>query len=324
MEFGRSMETQGVIPIFSMNTLNRIRNLIKRAILISIPVFVLINIFVPWPSLRERSLFVLLIVASVFLEAKDSRRTKPGWIAFDFCNLIITVLVFGYTFFYWQNILMHAGKTGNNIDLIFAGLAIYLALVATWRVVGKGLIVVSLIFAAYAFFGQYIPANLGGHSGYSVTRILSFMFVSENGLMGFIIGVTFKYIILFLLVGKVLQYSGALSFIMDLARVFFRKSSTGPALMAVFTSGLVGTITGSGTTNVLITGTVTIPLMKRVGLKPELAAATEACASTGSQIMPPVLGFAAFFMVAILGVSYWEVVEASLIPALLFSSWRWE
>ena len=300
-----------------MGAIENIRTALRRLILIGLPLFAIYNYFYPWSGIKERSLFALILLAAVYLSTNGNHRSVR-WLVFDTINLLISLVVFGYTFLSWQGILGRVGSLSTT-DMFLGVLGAYVAIVATWKMVGKPLLVVVFLFVLYVFFGQYLPATLGGHAGYSIQRIFTFMLFSENGLLGYIIGVTLKYVLVFLLLGQVLQKTGALDFIMDLSRVIFRRGGrSGPALMSVFSSGLVGSIIGAAVANVFVTGNVTIPLMKRVGVKPELAAATEAAASTGGQIMPPVMGFAAFFIVQLLGIPYIEVVKAAWIPAVLY------
>ncbi|MFQ5875075.1 MAG: TRAP transporter large permease subunit, partial [Dehalococcoidia bacterium] len=297
-------------------TIDKARTFITRLLMFGVPLFALYNMDHPWSPLRENSFFVILILAIVFINPKR-HPGSPLWLVFDSANLLIAVGVFGWVFLQWQTYLIRLGAP-TTTDIVLGALAVYVTLVATLRELGKPLFVVVLLFLLYVFFGQHLPHYLGGHSGYSLNRIFSFVFLGAEGMLGYILGIMLKYMVLFLLLGKVLQFTGALDFIMDLARVIFRKGTSGPPLMAVLSSGMVGSIIGSGTANVYVTGNVTIPLMKRVGVKPELAGGIEAAASTGSQIMPPVMGFTAFFMMALLGVAYFEIVVAAFVPAVLF------
>ena len=195
---------------------------------------------------------------------------------------------------------------------------IYLILVAVRRSLGLGLAVVAAVFLAYLFLGQHLPVWLAGHRGFSLERIISFLYLNDAGIMGFALSACLKYMALFLILGKVLQQVGAMDFVMGLARALFGSGRTGPPLMAVMSSAMVGTVSGSTMGNVYISGNMTIPMMKRVGIRGELAAAIEAAASSGGQIMPPVMGFAVFFMIVLLDIAYAEVIVAALIPALLY------
>ena len=206
----------------------------------------------------------------------------------------------------------------NRADIVIGAAGIYLILVAVRRSLGLGLAVVASVFLLYLFLGQYLPVWLGGHRGFSLNRIISFLYLNDAGIMGFALSACLKYMALFLILGKVLQQVGAMDFVMGLARALFGSGRTGPPLMAVMSSAMVGTVSGSTMGNVYISGNMTIPMMKRVGIRGELAAAIEAAASSGGQIMPPVMGFAVFFMIVLLDVAYADVIVAALIPALLY------
>ena len=272
------------------------------------------NVWYPLVPLQERGVFAALVLAALFL---CTRVTTPFWRRLDVPNAIAALVSYGYIAVYWEDILLRAGAP-TTADLVFGIVGAYVVLAACMRSLGAGLSVVVVVFLAYAFLGQHLPGWAGGHRGYSLSRVFTFIFLSENGILGFAIGACMKYIGLFLFLGKVLEMTGALGFIMALCRATFRTGTAGPPMMAVGASALLGTVTGSSMSNVYVSGAVTIPLMKKVGLKPEMAAAIEAAASNGSQIMPPVLGFAVFFMMSLINASYLDIVLAATIPGCLY------
>jgi TRAP transporter 4TM/12TM fusion protein len=203
------------------------------------------------------------------------------------------------------------------LDSAISLVAILLVLEATRRVMGLSVIVICLLCFAYLACGQYLPSFLG-HPGFTLERVVNFMFLTTEGIMGTALGVSATVIAAFILFSAFLNESGAGPLFTEGAYSLFGKYRGGPAKAAVVGSTLFGMITGSQTANVSAVGVFTIPLMKRVGYKPEMAGAIEAVASTGAMIMPPVMGAAAFIIPEILGCKYWDVVTANFIPALLY------
>ena len=185
------------------------------------------------------------------------------------------------------------------------------------RVVGWPMIYVCVFFILYAFFGQYLFPPLS-HGGYDVVRVINMLFLSENGILGVPINVMFNFIYLFILFGALYGVMGGTEFFINLSRCLFGRMTGGPAKVAVVSSGAMGTISGSAVANVVTTGTFTIPLMKKVGFEPHVAGAVEAVASTGGQLMPPVMGAAAFVMADYLNVPYLAVAKAAIIPGIVY------
>ena len=187
----------------------------------------------------------------------------------------------------------------------------------TRRVVGWSLLIIAFAFLAYCFFGQHLPAPFS-HRGYDLERIATTLFMSKNGLFGVPMRVTAYFIYLFIAFGAFYQTCGGTAFFIDLASALFGKLRGGPAKVSVAVSGMMGTISGSAVANTVTTGTLTIPLMKRIGFEPHVAGAVEATASSGGALMPPIMGAAAFIMAEYLGVAYIEVCRAAVIPAVLY------
>jgi TRAP transporter 4TM/12TM fusion protein len=283
---------------------------------LAIGVFCLVNYVHPLVPLQERAIFAMLTAPALFLVTKPESDWRL-WRLTDLFHAVLAAICFGYIVLDWEQILFRQGEP-SPLDMYLGAVTIYILVVASLRSLGTGFTIFVLIFLAYTFFGGLLPNYLGGHRGYSLQRIFSFLFLSENGILGFIIDTCLKYMFLFLLLGKILERAGALRFIMEFGAALFPRGASGPPLMAVATSALVGTMTGSSMTNVYVAGTVTIPLMRRAGVSPELAAAIETAASNGSQIMPPVLGFAVFFMIVLLQISYFEIAVAAAIPGTLY------
>lgn len=208
------------------------------------------------------------------------------------------------------------------LDIFVGALGMLLVMEACRRVVGWPIVLIATIFILYACYGKYMPGFLN-HRGYSLKRIISQLFYSTEGIIGSPLGVCASFVFLFILFGAFLEKTGIGQFFTDIANAIAGGVPGGPAKVAVITSALQGTVSGSSVSNVVTTGSFTIPLMKSLGYRPEFAAAVEAAASTGGQIMPPIMGAAAFLISEIVGVSYIEVVKAAIIPALLYFSGIW-
>ena len=292
----------------------RARTWTQRALFLALPLFALYNVWFPSVPLQERAILGLLAVSAYFVSVPPR---SAAWFALDCFHVVLGALIFGYLIFFWEELLLSQGIPSTT-DIVLGVIGVYVVMVATVRSLGAGLAAVVGVFLVYTLFGQHLPVWLAGHRGYGLDRIFTFLYINENGIMGFAMDACLKYMALFLILGKVLQYTGALNFIMEFARALFGSGRTGPPLMAVVSSAMVGTVSGSSMGNVYVSGNMTIPLMKRVGLKPELAAAVEAAASNGAQIMPPIMGFAVFFMIVLLDVAYVDIMIAALIPALMY------
>jgi TRAP transporter 4TM/12TM fusion protein len=201
---------------------------------------------------------------------------------------------------------------------IFLGVSLVILLLeACRRTVGLSLTLIAIIFIAYAFAGRYMPGLLA-HRGITVERFVDLQVLSPNGIFGLPIGVSAELVFYFILFGAFLERSGGGELFSDLAYSVTGRVRGGAAKASVVSSALYGTISGSAVANVVVDGMITIPLMKRSGFKAPFASAVEAVASTGGQIMPPVMGAAAFILAQIVGVSYWEVAIAAAIPACLY------
>jgi TRAP transporter 4TM/12TM fusion protein len=199
-----------------------------------------------------------------------------------------------------------------------AGIALVLLLMEVCRrTVGYSLTIIAMVFIVYAFGGKYIPGLLG-HRGMSLTGFIDLQTLSPNGIYGLPIGVSAELVFYFILFGAFLEKGGGGELFSDLGFFATGKFRGGAAKVSVVSSALYGTISGSAVANVVVDGMFTIPMMKRSGFKGPFAAAVEAVASTGGQIMPPVMGAAAFILAQIIGVSYWKVAAAAAIPAVLY------
>ena len=207
-----------------------------------------------------------------------------------------------------------------QLDYIIGGFGLILILEATRRSIGMTLPLLSLTFLLYASFGQFMPDWLFPHRGYPIQRIISQTFLHSQGTFGIALRVMFTYVFLFVLFGTLLERTGATAYVLNLARRLFGSSVGGPAKVAVLSSGMMGSLSGSAVANTATTGTFTIPLMKRSGFQPAMAGGIEAAASSGGALVPPIMGAAAYMMLEIVepAVTYLEIIKAALLPAILY------
>ena len=221
----------------------------------------------------------------------------------------------------YQELVLRAGMN-TETDFIIGVIGTVMVFEAARRVVGWPMITVALVFMLYAFFGPYIPGILA-HRGVGVQEMFDHLWYTTEGIFGTPMGVSSTFIYLFILFGAYLETTGLGKFFIDLANAVAGWAAGGPAKVAVLSSGLMGTVSGSSVGNVAGTGAFTIPMMKKLGYRPAFAGAVEAAASTGGQLMPPVMGAAAFLMAEFVGVPYFDVVKAAVIPALLYYIGVW-
>ncbi|MEM1538035.1 MAG: TRAP transporter permease [Candidatus Nezhaarchaeales archaeon] len=265
----------------------------------------------------QRSLHLTFVLILCFLLYPVSRKAAKDRIAkVDVILAAIAASTTLYTFVFYGELVFRVGAP-SSMDVIFGILCVIFTLEAARRTIGLALPLIALAFILYAYIGPYMPGILA-HRGYPLWRIIDQLYMTNEGIYGLPVGVSSTFVFLFILFGAFLEKSGAGRWFIDLACAFVGRSKGGPAKIAVVSSGLFGTISGSSVANVFGTGTFTIPLMKRLGYKPYFAGAVEAAASTGGQIMPPVMGAAAFIMAEVLGIPYIEVAKAAVIPAILY------
>ncbi|SDG15015.1 TRAP transporter, 4TM/12TM fusion protein [Selenomonas sp. WCT3] len=226
-----------------------------------------------------------------------------------------------YIIYEFQNLVLRAG-TVSDVDLVVGAVGILLVIEATRRVVGLPMVCVVLVFLGYAFAGPYMPGVLA-HRGLTLSQLVSHLYFTTEGIFGIPLGVSSTFIFLFILFGAYLESTGLGKFFIDLANAIAGWASGGPAKVAVLSSGLMGTVSGSSVANVVGTGSLTIPMMKKLGYHKNFAGAVEAAASTGGQLMPPVMGAAAFLMAEFVGVPYIDIVKAAVVPALLYFAGVW-
>lgn len=251
----------------------------------------------------------------VFLQFAKTETKIVGKITLLIVGIISTGVCL-YLVVFWPDIVKRYGIPLPH-EYILGGILVLVLLYVGKRLVGWAFPIIVVCFLAYALFGPYMPGILS-HKGVTVERLLSSIYLTTQGIWGTVMHVAATTIIQFVIFGSFLRLWGAGDFFMNLTSAMVGSVRGGPAKMAVVSSGLTGMISGVATANVATTGSITIPLMKRTGYPPAFAGAVEAAASTGGQILPPVMGASVFVMAETLGVPIWEVMKAALIPALLF------
>jgi TRAP transporter 4TM/12TM fusion protein len=276
----------------------------------------------------QRSIHLALIMMLAFLLfpvfGSGRKRGVVGGII-DTVFFAGAMLTGFYLSFYLDDIIGRAGFW-NQTDIIVGCVAIVTVLEASRRAVGLGLTIIGVVFILYAmsgprgalpWLGEYMPGILA-HRGFTLERIVGQLYLGQEGLFGLPLGVAATFIFVFVLFGAFLEVTGAGKFFIDLAYAATGRQRGGPAKAAVIASAGMGSISGSAIANVVTTGAFTIPLMKRLGYRPAQAGGIEAAASTGGQIMPPLMGAGAFLFAEYTRVPYLEIVKVSIIPALLY------
>lgn len=263
--------------------------------------------------------FVMCLAFLLYPATKKGRRDRI--FALDYVLALAFVGIVLYYLINYDAIINRSGAY-NTTDIVVAAIAVILVMEACRRVVGLPIVIIATIFILFAFFGNKIPGFLH-HRGFSLSRVAPHLFYTTEGIIGLPLGTCATYIFLFILFGAFLEKTGIGAFFIDLANAIAGHAAGGPAKVAVLTSALQGTISGSSVSNTVSTGSFTIPLMKSLGYKPEFAAAVEAAASTGGQIMPPIMGAAAFLIADAVGEPYFVIAKAAIIPALLYFTGIW-
>ena len=256
--------------------------------------------------------FVLLMVFALHpVLFKGKVGVAAGW--------MLGLVGFAFSFYHWifeADLTQRAGEL-TPFDFVIGTVTIVLVFEAARRMMGWALPFICALFLAYALFGQYLPGALA-HRGYSFEQVVSTLGFGTEGIYGTPTYVSSTYIFLFILFGSFLEQAGMIALFTDFAMGTVGHTRGGPAKVSVISSGLMGTINGSGVANVVTTGQFTIPLMKRFGYSPAFAGGVEATSSMGGQIMPPVMGAVAFIMAETINVPYVEICKAAAIPAILY------
>lgn len=263
--------------------------------------------------------FALTLIFLLFPARRKGNKRKVAW--YDYILALLSILVCAYWPVFYDTLVQQIGGI-TQAQMVVGGIAILLVLEGTRRAVGLPITIIAILFMVYALFGPNMPGMLA-HRGLSLEQLINSMFFTTEGILGTPLQVSSTYIFLFLLFGAFLVQTGVGNYFNDLAIAIAGKRTGGPAKVAIFSSALNGTISGSSVANTVTTGSYTIPMMKKLGYKPNFAGAVEAASSTGGQIMPPIMGAAAFLMIEFAGVGYWEIAKAATIPAVLYFSGIW-
>ncbi len=273
--------------------------------------------FNPLSSMVVRSVhvgFLLLMTFTLFGFRQGAERRSVPW--YDWL-LGLTAFALGlYHYVFEVDLIQRAGDP-NGTDLIVGALTIALVFEGARRIMGWALPIMCGVFIPYALFGRHLPFGLA-HRGYDIDQVIDNLYLSTEGIYGTPTFVSATFIFLFILFGAFLERAGMIKLFNDVSLGLVGHAKGGPAKVAVISSGFMGTINGSGVANVLTTGQFTIPLMMRFGYRPAFAGAVEATASMGGQIMPPVMGAAAFIMAETIGVPFSDIAIAAAIPAILY------
>jgi TRAP transporter 4TM/12TM fusion protein len=268
---------------------------------------------IPFDVFVQRSVHLMFVFSMIFLLYPWFKK-KIGWIdiIFTFLGMLSCI----YISVNYVSISMQSGLS-IGIQYLIGIMTVLLILEACRRAIGMALPILAIVFILYARFGSYIP-GIWGHRGLSIERIFGFLYLTSDGIWSIPLGVSATTVVMFIIFGQFLNGAGVGEFFMEFSQAIAGKMIGGRAQVAVISSALFGTISGSSTANVATTGSFTIPLMKSSGYKPEFAGAVEAVASTGGQIMPPVMGAGAFIMAEMLGMRYFSICKAAAIPAILY------
>ncbi len=270
-----------------------------------------------FPSTLQRAPHVGFALVLIYILYAVSRKRKSETVPWnDLIMILLSACVALYHVFFYEDIINKAGNY-DNLDFAVSLVAVLLILEASRRVAGVVITSLAAIFLVYAYIGPELPGFLA-HPGFTVERIVTFQWLSTEGILGIPIDVSSTFIFLFMLFASFLKRSGIGDWMTNVAVGITGGSVGGPAKAAVIASALQGTISGSSVANVVGTGSVTIPLMKSIGYRREFAGAVEACASTGGQLMPPIMGAAAFIMTEFLNIPYIQIALAAAIPAFFY------
>ncbi len=270
---------------------------------------------IPAQILRATHLaFVQLLAFLLFPATKKMPRNTLPWY-----DVLLGLAGAGCWMYIVINFDTLVRRSGNNtiLDVIIGIIGILILFESCRRIVGLPIMIIASVFVIYAFAGKLLPGFLH-HRGYSLQRVVCHLFYNTEGIMGTPIGACSTFIFLFILFGALLEKTGIGQFFIDVCNAIAGGASGGPAKVAVLSSALLGTVSGSSVSNTVGSGSFTIPMMKKLGYKGEFAGAVEASASTGGQLMPPIMGAAAFLMAESLGMPYITIVKAAVIPAILY------
>ncbi|MCW5627582.1 MAG: TRAP transporter permease [Rhodoferax sp.] len=278
-----------------------------------LPFIVNFGVFNDTQSRSIHLAFAVFLAYLAYPAFAGSRRDRVP--VLDWVFALVGAFCAAYLFFFYRELSTRPGQPITQ-DLVVAVVGIVLLLEATRRALGLPMVIVAVVFLGYTFGGPYMP-DLIAHKGASVSRAMSHQWLTTEGVFGVALGVSSGFIFLFVLFGSLLDRAGAGNYFIKSAFALLGHMRGGPAKAAVVSSAATGIISGSSIANVVTTGTFTIPLMKRVGYRPDQAGAVEVSSSVNGQIMPPVMGAAAFLMVEYVGITYTQVIKHAFLPAII-------
>ncbi|MDC1338123.1 TRAP transporter permease [Pelagibacteraceae bacterium] len=274
-------------------------------------------------GLPARAIHLGFALTLAFLIYPISKKKKIS--IFDILISFIAAFCCLYIYFFYDQLVDRGGilltvtiweKFNLPVELIIGSCGILILIEATRRVFGLPLVIIAVCFLLFSYFGRYAPEIIS-HGGLSLNRLVGFQWLDQEAIFGIPIGVSVDFIFLFVLFGALLETAGGGKYFLDLAFAMVGKMRGGPAKAAILGSGMTGLISGSSIANTVTTGTFTIPIMKKTGFSKEKAGAIEVSSSVNGQLMPPVMGAAAFVMASFLGVTYFEVVKHAFLPAII-------
>ena len=273
-------------------------------------------------GLPARAIHLVFALSLTFLIFPMARGKKIS--IFDIIISIVAAFCCLYIYFFYDDLVNRGGILLVKeifgfkipIELIIGAIGILILLEATRRAIGMPLVIIAICFLLFSYFGKYAP-DIISHGGLSLKRLVGFQWFDQEAIFGIPIGVSVDFIFLFVLFGALLETAGGGKYFLDLAFAMVGKMRGGPAKAAILGSGMTGMISGSSIANTVTTGTFTIPIMKKTGFSQEKAGAIEVSSSVNGQIMPPVMGAAAFVMASFIGVTYFEVVKHAFLPAVI-------
>ena len=272
-----------------------------------------------FPETVQRSVHLCFALVLIFwmydFKGRRCRRFSVTGTVFVLCSIAATV----YIVYFFDDLIFRQARI-NNLDAVIGWVITLAVIETTRRMIGWPLVIVSVVSIVYAYFGDLLPASVA-HSGLSLVAIsdrFAMDVAASAGIFGLTLGVSTTYVFIFVLFGAFFKETGGTAFIMDFSKAIIGRFTGGSAKLSVISSGMFGSISGSASANVTVTGSMTIPLMMRTGFPPNFAAAVEATASSGGLIMPPIMGAVGFIIAEVLGVEYVEVIKAAFLPATVY------
>jgi len=270
------------------------------------------------PTLLVRKISMLLLMSMVYLTTKPWKKARGNFATLvNMAFLTAGIASVGYLIWLWF-VLPYRMGVPEPLDVVFCTIMIIVALDLVRRKTGWPLVAVTIFFILYIKYGTLFPIPILRHASYSWGETVFALTAGSQAMWGIPLGVVIDFVLIFIAFGSILLSTGAINYFLRLACLLTGRFKSGPALMAVVSSAMFGSISGSATANVVTTGSFTIPLMKKVGYPPKVAAGVEIASSLGGLWLPPIMGAGAFIMAASLGISYLEVMKNGLIPALLY------